>query len=67
MEKVMAGKNIEDLALALAEATAREQGVYIVDVSYGDGSLCYYIDKDGGVGIDDCERFSRAIEPILDK
>lgn len=58
--------NTEERALALAEATAREQGVYIVDVSYSDGVLCYYIDKDGGVGIDDCERFSRAIEPVLD-
>ncbi|MBR0366511.1 MAG: ribosome maturation factor RimP [Clostridia bacterium] len=63
----MAGKNIEELALALAEDTAREQGVYIVDVSYTDGVLCYYIDKDGGVGIDDCESFSRAVEPVLDK
>lgn len=66
----MANKT-ETTALALAEKTAEELGVYIVDVSYkkeGDSySLCYYIDKEGGVGIDDCEAFSRAIEPVLDE
>lgn len=61
----------ETAALALAEKTAEEQGVYIVDVSYkkegGDYILRYFIDKAGGVGIDDCERFSRALDPILDE
>ena len=65
----MANKT-ETAALALAEKTAAELGVYIVDVSFkkesGNYILCYYIDKDGGVGIDDCEAFSRAVEPILD-
>ena len=27
----------------------------------------FYIDKDGGVGIDECEKFSRAVEEVLDK
>lgn len=66
----MANKT-ETAALALAEKTAEELGVYIVDVSYkkegGDYILCYYIDKEGGVGIDDCEAFSRAMDPILDE
>lgn len=65
----MANKT-EETALALAEKTAEEQGVYIVDVSYkkegGDYILRYYIDKEGGVGIDDCENFSRALDPVLD-
>ena len=26
-----------------------------------------FIDKDGGVGIDDCERISRRLDPILDE
>lgn len=34
---------------------------------YGDWVLTYYIDKEGGVTIDDCEAVSRAIEPILDE
>ncbi len=65
----MAGKIkiMEEKALALGEKTAAEQGVYIVDVSYDDGVLCYYIDREGGVDIDACEGFSRAVEEILDK
>lgn len=62
----MANK-IEEAALSLAEKTAEEQSVYIVDVSYGNGVLCYYIDKEGGVGIDECEAFSRAVEAALDE
>ena len=59
--------NIEQTALALAEPAAEQLGVYIVDVSYEKGVLCYYIDKENGVGIDDCEAFSRAVEPLLDE
>ena len=62
----MANK-IEQLALTLAEPTAEEMGMYIVDVTYQNGVLCYYIDREGGVGIDECESFSRAVEVILDK
>lgn len=65
----MANKT-EATALELAEKTAEELGVYIVDVSYkkegSDYVLCYYIDKEGGTGIDDCEAFSRALDPVLD-
>ena len=64
-------KKIEDIVLSLAEPVAQEQGVYVVDVSYKKGEdgyeLCVYIDKDGGVGIDDCESFSRAVETELDR
>ena len=57
-------------ALEKGEMIAEKQGVYVVDVSYkkeGDTySLCYYIDKEGGVGIDECEAFSKAVEELLD-
>lgn len=62
----MANK-IENAAMTVAESIAEEKGVYIVDVSYAGGVLCYYIDKDGGIGIDECEAFSRAVEVILDR
>lgn len=66
----MANKT-ETAALAAGENTAAEQGVYIVDVTYKKTedtyTLCYYIDRDGGVGIDECEAFSKAIEEILDR
>lgn len=65
----MANKT-EIKALETGEAIASAQGVYIVDVTYkktdGEYSLCYYIDKDGGVGIDECENFSKAVEERLD-
>ncbi len=57
-------------ALEKGEIIAEKQGVYVVDVSYkkeNDAySLCFYIDKDGGVGIDECEAFSKAVEELLD-
>lgn len=62
----MANK-IEETALALAEETAQKLGVYIVDVSYAGGVLCFYIDTEGGVDIDKCEAFSREVEVVLDR
>ncbi len=65
----MANKT-EIKALEAGEKIASEQNVYIVDVTYkkeDDGySLCFYIDKEGGVGIDECEAFSKAVEEVLD-
>ena len=55
----------------LAEPLVRENGCSLWDVEYvREGSEWYlrlYIDKDGGVNIDDCERISRAVDPILDE
>lgn len=65
----MAGKTkiTEDKALELGCPAADALGVYIVDVSYSGGVLCYYIDRDGGVDIDACEAFSREVEKVLDE
>ena len=56
--------------LQLGEQIAQKQNVYIVDVTYKKAddtySLCYYIDKEGGIGIDECELFSKAVEELLD-
>lgn len=63
--------SIEKSVLQLTEPTANDLGIYIVDISFakenGKRILRIFIDKDGGVGIDDCEKFSRAIDPILDE
>lgn len=64
-------KEIEKRALEVSDTVSKDLGVYVVDAAYvknedGDYSLCFYIDKEGGVGIDDCESFSRAIEKVLD-
>lgn len=57
----------ERIALPIAE----EMGLELWDVRFEkEGSgwfLRYFIDKEGKVGIDDCEAFSRKIDPILDK
>lgn len=65
----MANKT-EIKALEIGEKIAKKQNVYIVDVTYKKTeetySLCYYIDKEGGIGIDECELFSKAVEELLD-
>ena len=56
---------------ALAEPVVREEGCSLWDVEYvreaGTWYLRLYLDKEGGVGIDDCERISRRLDPILDE
>lgn len=60
-------KCAEDLVLPLVEANHFE----LVDVEYvkeaGTWYLRIYIDKEGGINIDDCELVSRAFSEILDK
>ena len=60
-----------DTVRALAEPVAAEYGCEVWDVEYireaGAWYLRVYIDKPGGVGIDDCEAVSRAIDPVLDE
>ena len=55
----------------LCKATIESMGFELCDVEYqkeyGDWVLTFYIDKSGGVTIDECEAVSRAIEPILDE
>lgn len=60
-----------DICKQLCEAKIAELGFELCDVEYqreyGDWVLTLFINKDGGVTIDDCELVSRAIEPILDE
>lgn len=60
----------ETRALELGEQIAQKQNIYIVDVTYKKSedtySLCYYIDKEGGIQINECEVFSKAVEELLD-
>lgn len=55
----------------LAAPVAEELGYELWDVEYikeaGQWFLRVYIDKANGVGIEDCERFSRALDEILDE
>jgi ribosome maturation factor RimP len=62
---------ITEKVAALAEPVVREEGCSLWDVEYvreaGSWYLRLYIDKEGGVSIDDCERISRRMDPILDE
>ena len=64
-------KGIVSEVLALCEPIAKELGYVIWDVEYeklgAEYHLTVTIDKDGGVDIDDCEKMSRAIDPVLDE
>ena len=54
-----------------AEPLVKENGCSLWDVEYvregGEWFLRLYIDKEGGVDIDDCENVSRAVDPALDE
>lgn len=56
---------------ALARPIVEEAGCRLWSVEYvreaGRWYLRVFIDKEGGVGIDDCERISRALDPVLDE
>lgn len=62
---------ITDKVTELAKPVVEEEGCSLWDVEYvreaGSWFLRIFVDKDGGVGIDDCERISRRLDPILDE
>ena len=62
---------VTDLVTQLAQPVVEEKGCSLWDVEYvREGSerfLRLYIDKDGGVDINDCEAVHRAMDPILDE
>lgn len=55
----------------LAQEIAEKLSLKIWDITFAKEGATYYlrifIDKDGGVGIEDCENFSRAIDGPLDE
>lgn len=62
---------VTDLVASFAAPIVEENGCSLWDIEYvREGSerfLRIYIDKDGGVSIQDCEAIARAIDPILDE
>lgn len=60
-----------DTVAALADPVAQKHGCELWDVEYvkeaGTWYLRVYIDRDGGVSIDQCEKVSRELDPILDE
>lgn len=64
-------KNIAGRVRNLAEPEIRALGYELWDVVFEKVGSLYeltvYIDAEGGVGIDDCEKVSRALDPLLDR
>ncbi len=62
---------VTEVVAAFAEPIVKEHGCELWDVEYvREGSeyfLRLYLDKEGGVDINDCEAISRAVDPILDE
>ena len=62
---------VEQKAWELLEGITKELSLVPVDAEYvkegGEYFLRCYIDKDGGVMIDDCEAVSRRLDPLLDE
>ena len=62
---------VTDVVEALARPIVEEQGCSLWDVEYvkeaGVWYLRLYIDKPGGVSIDDCEAVSRPVSDLLDE
>ena len=63
--------SVADVVTALALPLAEQLGYSLWDVEYVREGADYYlritIDSEEGITIDDCETFSRAIDPILDE
>ena len=62
---------ITDLTTELARPAVEANGCTLWDVEYvkeaGSWYLRIYIDKEGGVSIDDCEAVSRVVSDLLDE
>ena len=64
-------KSIKETVREAIDSTVVELGYRIWDVTYSKVGADYHleitIDSDDGIGIEDCERVHRAIDPILDE
>ena len=62
---------VTDLVAEFSKPIIEANGCSLWDVEYvREGSERYlriYLDKEGGIDIDDCEKIHRAIDPILDE
>lgn len=62
---------VTEIVTQFAQPIVEANGCTLWDCEYvREGSerfLRLYIDKEGGVGIDDCEKIARAVDPILDE
>ena len=64
-------KNTAKIISEIVQPVADEMNLYIWDIKFEkegpDWFLKIFIDKDGGVDINDCEKFSRKIDSLIDE
>ena len=64
-------KNVASVVKEIITPTANEMGYYLWDVEFvkegADKYLRITIDNEEGITIEDCEKFHRAIDPLLDE
>jgi ribosome maturation factor RimP len=62
---------ITEKVAALAKPVVEEEGCTLWDVEYVREAETWYlrvlVDKEGGLSIEDCERISRRLDPMLDE
>ena len=56
---------------AIAEKLADQMGYELIEAAYEKENtgmyLRFYLDKEGGVTLDDCEAYHRALQPMIDQ
>ena len=66
----MSGSNIEEKTTALAEPVAESHGMELVDVEFKREPtgwvLRLFVDKEGGVNLDDCSLISREVGTVIE-
>jgi ribosome maturation factor RimP len=66
----IAEENVAERARRLLEPVLERDGYDLVEIEWsrtgGRWTLRLFVDRPGGVGIDDCQAVSRTVEPILD-
>lgn len=67
----MAKRKVEDIVFDLAKPITDRNNFELVEIEYkkegADWYLRVYIDKEGGITIDDCESVSRELSDLLDE
>lgn len=66
----MRNEAVVEQVISLAQPILEDMGFELVDLEYRqqgrEWMLCLYIDKEGGVTLDDCAEFSRELSTVLD-
>ncbi|MDP2641389.1 MAG: hypothetical protein Q8P39_02505 [Candidatus Yanofskybacteria bacterium] len=58
---------VEQQMRELTEKIIQDMGYSLVGVLYKKGELTLTIDKDGGVGVEDCAAVSRALDSLIEE